>query len=74
MGHTIDRVDIQPNPVCGRAVCPITQSVASIHHIGLIWLKSRHWRYRAPKLVAPNSDFCVEGCERQYCGGALTSP
>src|SRR5689334_17801735 len=24
-------------------------------------------RYRAPKLVAPNSDFCVDGCERQYC-------
>ncbi len=23
---------------------------------------------------APNSAFCVEGCERQYCGGAVTSP
>src|SRR5579871_4060334 len=31
-------------------------------------------RYRAPKLVTPNSAFWVEGCERQYCGGAATSP
>ena len=29
---------------------------------------------RAPKLVAPNNAFCVEGCERQYCGGASTWP
>ena len=25
-------------------------------------------------VVAPNSAFCVEGCERQYCGGASTWP
>ena len=31
-------------------------------------------RYRVPNVVAPNSAFCVEGCERQYCGGAATSP
>src|SRR5690242_13467672 len=31
-------------------------------------------RYRAPNVVAPNSAFWLEGCERQYCGGALTSP
>src|ERR1700738_5587612 len=30
--------------------------------------------YRAPNVVAPNSAFCVEGCERQYCGGASTRP
>ena len=24
--------------------------------------------------MAPNSAFCVEGCERQYCGGASTWP
>jgi hypothetical protein len=30
--------------------------------------------YRAPKVVAPNSAFWVEGCERQYCGGASTWP
>jgi hypothetical protein len=28
--------------------------------------------YLAPKVVLPNSSFCVEGCERQYCGGAVT--
>jgi hypothetical protein len=28
--------------------------------------------HRAPNVVFPNSSFCVEGCERQYCGGALT--
>src|SRR6266404_5585713 len=27
-----------------------------------------------PNLVSPNSAFCVEGCERQYCGGASTWP
>ncbi len=27
-----------------------------------------------PKRVSPNSAFCVEGCERQYCGGASTWP
>src|SRR5205085_1396513 len=27
-----------------------------------------------PNRVSPNSAFCVEGCERQYCGGASTWP
>src|SRR5262249_38942514 len=30
--------------------------------------------YRAPNLVLPNSAFWPDGCERQYCGGAVTSP
>jgi hypothetical protein len=30
--------------------------------------------YRAPNVVAPNSAFWFDGCERQYCGGAVTSP
>ena len=30
--------------------------------------------YLVPNVVAPNSAFCVEGCERQYCGGTETSP
>jgi GNAT superfamily N-acetyltransferase len=30
--------------------------------------------HRVPNVVAPNSAFCVEGCERQYCGGASTWP
>src|SRR5450432_2604585 len=30
--------------------------------------------YLVPNVVAPNSSFCVEGCERQYCGGAVTWP
>ncbi|MET4423890.1 hypothetical protein ABIB87_006688 [Bradyrhizobium sp. JR18.2] len=30
--------------------------------------------YLAPNVVLPNSAFCVDGCERQYCGGASTSP
>ena len=30
--------------------------------------------YRVPNVVAPNNAFCVEGCERQYCGGASTVP
>jgi glycerol uptake facilitator-like aquaporin len=30
--------------------------------------------HRAPNVVVPNSAFCVEGCERQYCGGASTWP
>ena len=29
----------------------------------------RHF-HRVPKLVDPNSALWVEGCERQYCGGA----
>ena len=29
---------------------------------------------RAPNVVRPNSSFCVDGCERQYCGGAATCP
>ena len=36
--------------------------------------KSDVARYRVPNVVAPNSAFCVEGCERQYCGGASTWP
>jgi hypothetical protein len=28
--------------------------------------------HRVPNVVAPNSAFWVEGCERQYCGGAST--
>src|SRR5450631_1919558 len=30
--------------------------------------------YLVPNVVAPNSAFCVEGWERQYCGGASTWP
>jgi hypothetical protein len=30
--------------------------------------------YLVPNVVLPNSSFCVEGCERQYCGGASTWP
>jgi hypothetical protein len=26
--------------------------------------------YLVPNVVEPNKAFCVEGCERQYCGGA----
>ena len=30
--------------------------------------------YLVPNVVAPNSAFWVEGCERQYCGGASPWP
>ncbi|MGX1168023.1 hypothetical protein AB7M16_004289 [Bradyrhizobium sp. USDA 372] len=41
----------------------------------LIAPSSHHTRpHRAPNVVLPNSAFCVEGCERQYCGGASTIP
>src|SRR5260370_32801246 len=36
--------------------------------------KGRACVYLALNLVSPNSAFCVEGCERQYCGGASTWP
>jgi hypothetical protein len=54
-----------------------TSGAGSFHrrspHMRSPWAK-REPVYRAPNLVSPNSAFCVDGCERQNCGGALTVP
>ena len=48
--------------------------IAAMHAVVQMAKKSSMPSYRVPKLVVPNSAFWVEGCERQYCGGASTWP
>jgi hypothetical protein len=55
--------ETDPSPVCDAS-----------HRSHPLPQGEREEAYLVPNVVAPNSAFCVEGCERQYCGGASTWP
>ncbi|SCB41369.1 hypothetical protein GA0061099_1006527 [Bradyrhizobium yuanmingense] len=61
--HEIFAAPVPPHPDCARAQSDLSPQAGRGEESHL-----------APNVVLPNSAFCVDGCERQYCGGASTTP